>query len=139
MGDISIGEAIKNIKISNEVASECGIPELPKSNCEIPMPFVDQSPINNENRICKTCNKEDVCMYKRNFAQAVKEITRISERVNQFIDTDIRCKKWSGKNIDFGQYPLCEIVKMGANPGCGHLINNKYCNDKNILCSYKEK
>ena len=37
------------------------------------------------------------CMYKGELAQAAKEITQISERVNVFIDTDIRCKKWSGK------------------------------------------
>ena len=37
------------------------------------------------------------CMYKGELAQAAKEITEISERVNVFIDTDIRCKKWSGK------------------------------------------
>ena len=49
------------------------------------------------NRICDTCNKEDVCMYKGELAQAAKEITQISERVNVFIDTDIRYKKWSGK------------------------------------------
>lgn len=51
----------------------------------------------NGDRICNTCNKEDVCMYKAELAQAAKEITQISERVNVFIDTDIRCKKWSGK------------------------------------------
>ena len=51
----------------------------------------------NGDRICDTCNKEDVCMYKGELAQAAKEITQISERVNVFINTDIRCKKWSGK------------------------------------------
>ena len=30
-------------------------------------------------------------------AKATKEIIQISERVNVFIDTNIRCKKWSGK------------------------------------------
>lgn len=54
----------------------------------------------NGDRICDTCNKEDVCMYKAELAQAAKEITQISERVNVFIDTDIRCKKWSGKVVN---------------------------------------
>ena len=61
-----------------------------------PMPNVKPLASNGD-RICNTCNKEDVCMYKGELAQAAKEITQISERVNVFIDTDIRCKKWSGK------------------------------------------
>lgn len=69
--------------------------KLPRTNCNIPMPRV-KPPASNRDRICDTCNKEDVCMYKGELAQAVKEITQISERVNVFIDTDIRCKKWSG-------------------------------------------
>ena len=69
---------------------------LPKTNCNIPMPNV-KPPANNRDRICDTCNKEDVCMYKGELAQAYCDITQISERVNVFIDTDIRCKKWSGK------------------------------------------
>ena len=59
--------------------------------------IVEKPPDSNGDRICDTCNKEDVCMYKGELAQAVKKITQISERVNVFIDTDIRCKKWSGK------------------------------------------
>ena len=70
--------------------------KLPRTNCNIPMPNV-KPPVNNGDRICDTCNKEDVCMYKGELVQAAKEITQISERVNVFIDTDIRCKKWSGK------------------------------------------
>ena len=60
------------------------------------MPNV-KPPANNGDRICDTCNKEDVCMYKSELVKAAKEITQISDRVNVFIDTDIRCKKWSGK------------------------------------------
>ena len=92
--------------VINGVASEYEIPrepkfypddsKLPRTNCNIPMPNV-KPPVNNGDRICDTCNKEDVCMYKGELAQAAKEITQISERVNVFIDTDIRCKKWSGK------------------------------------------
>ena len=69
---------------------------LPRTNCNIPMPNV-KPPASNRDRICDTCNKEDVCMYKDELVRAAKEIAQISERVNVFIDTDIRCKKWSGK------------------------------------------
>lgn len=72
---------------------------LPKTHCNIPMPKVKPSATNGD-RICSTCNKEDVCMYKADLAQAAKEITQISERKNVFIDIDIRCKKWSGKVIN---------------------------------------
>ena len=97
MGDISIDDVVNNSKIFNGVASEFEIPgKLPKTNFNIPIPNV-KPPANNGDRICDTCNKEDVCMYKGELAQAAKEITQISERVNVFIDTDIRCKKWSGK------------------------------------------
>ena len=90
--------------VINGVASEYEMPrepkfylddsKLPRTNCNISMPNVK---LTNGDRICDTCNKEDVCMYKSELAQAAKEITQISERVNVFIDTDIRCKKWSGK------------------------------------------
>lgn len=36
-------------------------------------------------------------MYKGECAQATKDISLIAERTNVFIDTDIKCKKWSGK------------------------------------------
>ena len=91
--------------IINGVASEYEMPREPKfyhddsklpiTNCNIPMPNV-KPPASNRDRICDTCDKEDVCMYKGELAQAAKEITQISERKNVFIDTDIRCKKWSG-------------------------------------------
>lgn len=74
--------------------------KLPKTNCDIPMPNVRQ-PIGSGDRICSTCNKEDVCMYKAELAQATKEITQISERTNVFVDVDIRCKKWSGKVVNY--------------------------------------
>lgn len=73
---------------------------FPKTHCNIPMPEV-KSPATNGDRICSTCNKEDVCMYKAQLTQAAKEIVQISERVNVFIDTDIRCKKWSGKTVSY--------------------------------------
>lgn len=74
--------------------------KLQKTNCDIPMPNVRQ-PIGSGDRICSTCNKEDVCMYKAELAQAVKEITRIKEIKNVFVDVDIRCKKWFGKEINY--------------------------------------
>lgn len=66
---------------------------LPKTTCNVPMPSVKQYSDNGD-RICNTCIKEDVCIYKGELAQAVKEISLIVERTNAFIDTDIRCKKW---------------------------------------------
>ena len=50
----------------------------------------------NENRFCDTCIKEDVCMYKEELNKAIKDISEISDHINVFIDTDIKCKKWSG-------------------------------------------
>ena len=90
--------------VINGVASEYKIPrepkfysndsKLPRTNCNISMPNVK---LPNGDRICDTCNKEDVCMYKGELAKAAKEIIQISERRNIFIDTYICCKKWSGK------------------------------------------
>lgn len=125
--------------IYNAVASEFEMPKLQPLNLEGTRPMLrEKRPKSDGDRICNTCNKEDVCMYKKDLVQAAKEITQISERTNVFIDIDIKCQKWSGKDVNFARYPLCKIVKMGANPRCSHLINNKYCNDKNILCIYQE-
>lgn len=94
--------------IYNGVASEYEIPRepkfyedenvgsLPKTSCNIPMPSV-KPPSNDCDRICNTCIKQDVCMFKDECTKAVKDIRLIAERTNIFIDTDIRCKKWSGK------------------------------------------
>ena len=100
--------------------------KLPRTNCNIVKP-----PANNGDRICNTCNKEDVCMYKGELAQAAKEITQISERVNVFIDTDIRCKKWDG-NI----YPLCPNVNGDSVPKCMVLKDNKYCTGNVNKCTF---
>ena len=64
-----------------------------------------------QRKLCNTCNKEDVCMYKEDLAQAAKEITQISERANVFIDTDIRCKKWSGKVVNTRKSTLEDELK----------------------------
>ena len=95
MGDIIDGVA-SEYEMAREPKFYTDDSKLPRTNCNIPMPSV-KSPASNEDKICDTCIKEDVCMYKGELAQAAKEITQISERVNVFIDTDIRCKKWSGK------------------------------------------
>jgi len=97
-------------EISNGVASEYEMPREPKfyenniglplTGCNIPMPNVRQ-PIGSGDRICSTCNKEDVCMYKAELAQAAKEIAQILERTNVFVDVDIICKKWSGKTVNY--------------------------------------
>ena len=96
----------------NGIVSEYEMPsKLPRTNCDIPMPNV-KPPASNGDRICDTCTKEDVCMYKGELAQAAKEITQISERANVFIDTDIRCKKWSGKVVNTRDaIPLEERIK----------------------------
>ena len=39
----------------------------------------------------------DVCMLSSDLHNAVDNIKEISERTGVFIDTDIRCKKWSSK------------------------------------------
>ena len=95
MGDIINGVA-SEYEMSRESKFYSDDGKLPRTNCNIPMPDV-KPPSSNGDRICDTCNKEDVCMYKGELAQVAKEITQISERKNVFIDTDIRCKKWSGK------------------------------------------
>lgn len=51
-------------------------------------------PKRNNDRICNTCAKEDVCMYKGELARAAKEINKLSEGENLFVDVDIKCKKW---------------------------------------------
>lgn len=74
---------------------------LPKTICNISIPSVKPTKSDNGDRICNTCDKEDVCMYKGECAQAAKDISVIAERINVFIDTDIRCKKWSGKVTNY--------------------------------------
>ena len=97
--------------IYNSVASEYEMPVLPKTICNIPMTSVKPSRTDGD-RMCNTCNKEDVCMYKEELAQAAKDISQISERTNVFIDTNIRCKKWSGKVINTrDNIPLSEKIK----------------------------
>ena len=55
----------------------------------------------NRNRICDTCSKEDVCMYKEELAKAVKDIMQISDRTNVFINADVKCQKWLGKVFNY--------------------------------------
>lgn len=96
-------------EVINGVASEYEMPRKTKcyknnvglsmTGCNISMPNVRQ-PIGSGDKICSTCNKEDVCMYKAELEQVAKEITRISEKTDVFVDVDIRCKKWSGKVVN---------------------------------------
>ena len=131
MEDISIGDVVNDSKIINGVASEFEMPgKLSKTNCNIPMPNV-KPPASNGDRICDTCNKEDVCMYKSELVKAAKDITQISERKNVFIDTDIRCKKWDG-NI----YPLCPNANGDSVPRCMVLKDNKYCTGNVNKCTF---
>ena len=66
---------------------------------------------NNNNRICDTCSKEDVCMYKEELKKTVKDITQIlkcKNLGNEFIDADIKCKKWLGT---ISVMRSCELVE----------------------------
>lgn len=121
-----------NSKIYDGVASEFEMPgKLPKTNLNIPIPSAKPSKIGNGDKMCDTCNKEDVCMYKVDLAQAVKEITQISERTNVFIDTDIRCQKWSEKsNSHREKYSLCPKAYGDNIPRCVMLKCGKFCTGK---------
>lgn len=72
--------------------------KFPKTSCNILMPEVKE-PINSgrNHRICDTCCKEDVCIYKKECSKAVLDIADIMKRTNVFIDTEIHCDKWVGK------------------------------------------
>lgn len=100
MSDNVINGVVSEYKMPREPEFYTYDSKLPRTNCDIPMPNVNP-PANNGNRICDTCIKEDVCIYKGELAKAAKDITQISERVNVFIDTDIRCKKWSGNESNY--------------------------------------
>ena len=56
---------------------------------------------NINNRICDTCSKEDVCIYKEELAKVVKDIMQISDLTNVFVDIDVKCKKWLGKVVNY--------------------------------------
>lgn len=53
------------------------------------------------NRICNSCQKNDVCMYKTEFEKAVVDINKISERINVFIKTNITCENWLGEIVNY--------------------------------------
>jgi hypothetical protein len=97
-------------KIQNGVASEYEMPgetesyktksKLLVKNHGIPMPDVKPVKVNND-RICSTCTKEDVCMYKRNVLSFVDRIKGLNDSMNMIVDVDIRCKKWSGSFVNY--------------------------------------
>ena len=74
---------------------------LPKTNCNIPMPDVIKPLASNGYRICNTCNKEDVCMYKDECAKAVSDIQDILDIAPHLVVADVKCKKWSGKVVNY--------------------------------------
>ena len=53
------------------------------------------------NRICNSCKKNDVCMYKSELERAVTDIKNVSERTNVFIETNIMCKNWLGEIVNY--------------------------------------
>lgn len=53
------------------------------------------------NRICNSCKKNDVCMYKSELERAVTDINQVSERTNVFINTNIMCKHWLGEIVNY--------------------------------------
>ena len=90
--------------VINGTASEYEMPgNLSKTNYSTSMPDARSLVINGD-KICNTCNKADVCMYKGELAQAAKEITQISERKNVFVDVDIKCKHWFGNGYGALRY-----------------------------------
>ena len=119
-------------------------PKLPRTNNG--EQYVQCSPklprTNNGDKICDTCHKADVCKYKEVLNKAIIDIAGIADRVNVFIDTDIRCKKWSGKvselnkNDDEINYRLCPVVKDDIYPRCMFLRDRKYCSNQNV-CNCK--
>ena len=97
-----VRQEIKNIKIGNlpRIKKDKEFNhKLPNTNCNIPMPDIHPQFEYNYmgNKICDTCIKEDVCMYKSEVCKAVEDIKDISERVNVFINTNIECQKYSAK------------------------------------------
>ena len=53
-----------------------------------------------ENKVCDTCCKADVCMYKGETAKAFADIKTIEDRVNVFINVSIKCKNWAGHIVN---------------------------------------
>ena len=96
--------------VINGVASEYEMPrepkfypddsKLPRTNCNIPMPSV-KPPASNGDRICDTCNKEDVCMYKDECTKVVSDIQDILDIAPHLVVADVKCKKWSGKVVNY--------------------------------------
>jgi len=45
-------------------------------------------------KLCDTCNKSDVCMYKKDVATIVHGIKELTKYNENLIDTSSNCKKW---------------------------------------------
>ena len=80
--------------INNSVASGYEIPREPKFYEYQPMPLIRHID-NKSNKVCDTCCKADVCMYKGETAKAFMDIKDITDRVNVFVNVNIQCKNYA--------------------------------------------
>jgi len=60
-------------------------------------PIDNPTNVSEQHRICNTCVKKDVCMYKPQVEKAEADINKISERPNVCIEVSIKCKHWLGE------------------------------------------
>lgn len=51
---------------------------------------------------CETCIKKDVCALSGELEKATKEVKELMERMGEFAEIDIKCKKWYRKESDCG-------------------------------------
>lgn len=45
-------------------------------------------------KLCNTCCKEDVCIYKGELAQFAKEVSQLEQKLPISVFTDIKCDKY---------------------------------------------
>jgi hypothetical protein len=88
-----IWEAILEMDKSMGLVNKAYCEHLPDTGCNIPMPENVVVPRYTD-KICENCIKEDVCAYKEECTQAVKDILEIEGRENVFVITEIKCRKW---------------------------------------------
>lgn len=51
----------------------------------------------NNNQICDTCIKSDVCMLSEDFKKAIARVGDAIGDMNNIIEVDIKCTKWARK------------------------------------------
>ena len=66
---------------------------LPQTKATPPIPQVETT----KDSICCNCIKNDVCNIQDNLTEAMSDINYIKDRVNVFIDINIKCKKFAKK------------------------------------------